>query len=78
MIVGIFESFESAKEMKIMSFQFRKSIKIAPGVKLNISKNGVSVTVGNKYVRTTIGKKKTISASIPGTGLTFVKRLKKK
>ncbi|MER2107610.1 MAG: DUF4236 domain-containing protein [Solibacillus sp.] len=41
-----------------MSFQFRKSIKIAPGVKLNISKNGVSVTAGNKYVRTTIGKKK--------------------
>ncbi len=37
-----------------MGFRFRRSKKIAPGVKLNISKSGPSVTFG-KNVKTTIG-----------------------
>ncbi|EMR4041842.1 DUF4236 domain-containing protein [Acinetobacter baumannii] len=56
-----------------MGFNFRKSIKIIPGVKLNITqkgvsslsvgKNGARVSVGKKGVRTTVG--------IPGTGLSY-------
>ena len=62
-----------------MGFRFKKSVKIAPGVRLKIGKKGTSVTVGNKYARTTIGKKKTtVSASIPGTGLSYVKQVSNK
>lgn len=38
-----------------MGFRFRKSVKIAPGVKVNFGKRGTSLTVGNKYARTTFG-----------------------
>ncbi|MFP7851565.1 DUF4236 domain-containing protein [Pseudomonas aeruginosa] len=31
-----------------MAIRFRKSIKVAPGVRLNISKSGVSTSVGGK------------------------------
>ncbi|MER1958841.1 MAG: DUF4236 domain-containing protein [Solibacillus sp.] len=55
-----------------MGFRFRKSIKVAPGVKINLGKKGASVTVGNKYARTTIGKgRRTNSVSLPGTGISY-------
>ena len=37
-----------------MGLTFRKSIKIANGVKLNVSKTGVSVTVGKKGAHYTL------------------------
>jgi len=59
-----------------MGFRYRKSVKIAPGVKLNIGKRGTSVTVGNKYARTTFGNKRTtFSSSIPGTGISYSKQI---
>lgn len=62
-----------------MGWNFRKSVKILPGVKVNIGKNGVSsVTVGGKVARTTIGKngKVTQSVSIPGTGISYRETVK--
>lgn len=52
-----------------MGFRFRKSVKIAPGVKLNLAKRGASVTFGNKYARTTFGKNRT---TIPVQSLELV------
>ena len=53
-----------------MSWRFRKYIKIAPGVKLNISKSGVSTTIGGKGASVNIGKNGAyLNTSIPGTGL---------
>jgi len=55
-----------------MGFRFRKSVKIAPGVKVNFGKRGTSFTVGNKYARTTFGNgRRTNSISLPGTGLSY-------
>lgn len=56
-----------------MSFRFRKSIKIAPGVRINLSSKSASARVGPKglgYTVSTTGKKR-LSASIPGTGLSY-------
>ena len=51
-------------------WSFRKRVKIAPGVSLNFSKNGVSTTVGPKGARMTFGSNGTyLNTSIPGTGL---------
>ncbi len=57
-----------------MGLRFRKSIKVAPGVKLNLNKNSASVTVGTKRAHYTVNSngKKTTSAGIPGTGLSYV------
>jgi len=55
-----------------MPLRFRKIIKIAPGVKMNLSKGGVSFTIGKKGYHINIGKegvKQTIG--IPGTGISY-------
>lgn len=53
-------------------FRFRKQISILPGVKINLSKSGVSTSVGGKGASVNIGHgKRTINLGIPGTGLSY-------
>lgn len=54
-----------------MGFRMRKSINIAPGVRLNVSRSGVGYSVGGKGVRVTKHANGRVSRtlSIPGTGL---------
>lgn len=56
-----------------MGVKFRKSINLGSGTRVNLSKKGVGVSVGNKYVRTTKkaggGSYSTFTA--PGTGLSY-------
>lgn len=56
-----------------MGLNFRKSFKIAPGVRLNLGKKGISsVSVGGKVGRLSVSKKGiTSSVSAPGTGLSY-------
>lgn len=58
-----------------MGFNFRKSLKIAPGVKLNVTKKGVSsLSVGKNGARVNIGRKGTrTTVGIPGSGLSYSK-----
>ncbi len=53
-----------------MPLQFRKRIKILPGVYVNLSKSGVSMSVGPKGLKYNIGPKgQYMTASLPGTGV---------
>ncbi len=53
-----------------MAWNYRKRIKIAPGVTVNVSKGGVSTTAGKKGASVTVGKKGTyLNTGIPGTGM---------
>lgn len=56
-----------------MGFNFRKSIKIMPGVRVNLTKKGVSsVSVGKNGARVNVGKKGTrTTVGLPGTGLSY-------
>lgn len=56
-----------------MGFNFRKSFKIAPGVKLNVSKKGISsISAGVKGARVNVGRKGTrTTVGLPGTGLSY-------
>jgi hypothetical protein len=56
-----------------MGFRFRKSIKILPGIRLNVGKRGInSVSVGGRGATTNIGKHGTHTTySIPGTGISY-------
>lgn len=58
-----------------MGLNFRKSKKIAPGVKLNVNKKSMGVTLGNKYVRHTVNSKgrSRTTVGLPGTGLSYTK-----
>ena len=57
-----------------MAFRFRKSIKLAPGVKLNLGKKSVGVSVGGKYGGVSYNSRNGARArvSAPGTGLSYV------
>lgn len=56
-----------------MPLRARKSIKIMPGVRLNISKSGVSTSIGVKGATVNLkpGRKTRATVGIPGTGLSY-------
>jgi hypothetical protein len=55
-----------------MGFRFFRRIKIVPGVTLNVSKSGVSTSLGGKGAHVTIGHGRTRSTvGIPGTGMSY-------
>ncbi|MFJ8264777.1 DUF4236 domain-containing protein [Peribacillus asahii] len=57
-----------------MGLRFRKSFKIAPGVRLNISNKSTGLSFGGKGLRYSINSngRRTTSVGIPGTGLSYV------
>jgi hypothetical protein len=54
-------------------FRFQKRIKILPGVTINLSKSGVSTSLGGHGATVNVGTsgKRTFSLGIPGTGLSY-------
>lgn len=53
--------------------RFRKSLKIAPGIRVNLSGSGASLSVGGRGATANFSKRGTrTTLSIPGTGLSFV------
>lgn len=53
-----------------MAVRFRKSFKLAPGVRMNLSGSGVGWSLGPRGASIGIGKKGTyLNAGLPGTGL---------
>ena len=55
-----------------MGFRFRRSVKIAPGVRLNFSKSGVSTSIGPRGAKVTIGHGRVRqTVGIPGTGISY-------
>ena len=55
-----------------MAIKFRKKLKIAPGISLNLTSKGISSTsIGEKGVTVNTGGKKgtTLTTSLPGSGL---------
>ncbi len=61
-----------------MGLNFRKSITLTKGVKLNLSKGGVSLSFGTKGVRQSISTsgRSTTTLSVPGTGIYYTKSKK--
>lgn len=55
-----------------MGFRFRKTISIIPGVRLNLSKSGVSTSIGRPGATINIGKRGVReTVGIPGSGLSY-------
>lgn len=56
-----------------MGINFRKSIKVAPGVKLNLGKKSAGISIGGKYGGMSFNTKNGTRArvSAPGTGLSY-------
>jgi hypothetical protein len=55
-----------------MGFRFRHSFKIIPGVRLNLSGSGASVSLGPRGAHFTIGPHGTrTTVGLPGSGITW-------
>ncbi len=55
-----------------MGFRLRKSVKILPGVRINLSKSGTSVSVGGRGFTTNVSKRGArTTLGIPGTGISY-------
>lgn len=55
-----------------MGFRFRKMVRVAPGIRLNISKSGISTSLGGRGASVNIGPRGVRqTVGIPGTGLAF-------
>lgn len=55
-----------------MSFRFRRSVRLAPGVRLNFSKSGTSLSVGGRGATMNFSSRGTrTTLGIPGTGLSW-------
>lgn len=63
-----------------MAMRFRRSVKVAPGVKVNLNKKSMGVTVGTKGAHYSVNSSgtKTSSVGIPGTGVSYVNSSGKK
>jgi len=59
-----------------MALRFRKSIKLAPGIRWNLSGTGSSWTIGPRGASVGIGKRGVyLNSGIPGTGISSRSRL---
>lgn len=59
-----------------MHWRFRKSFKPIPGLKLNLSKTGMSLSIGGAPFTMNLGSRGSVATgSIPGTGISFRHRL---
>ena len=59
-----------------MGFRFQKRISLLPGIRLNLSKSGASVTVGRTGLSVNLGKDgATGNVGIPGTGLSYRQKI---
>ncbi len=58
-----------------MGFNFRKSINLGGGLKLNLGKKSVGISAGVKGARVSVNSKgrKSATLSIPGTGISYTK-----
>ena len=56
-----------------MGLRFQRRVRIAPGVRLNLSKSGVGVSVGRSGLRIGMDatRRKFFSVGLPGTGLSY-------
>lgn len=63
-----------------MGFRFRRSIKIAPGIRLNFNKKSTSITMGTRGAHHTINSSgtETTSVGLPGSGLSYTTRTSSK
>jgi len=59
-----------------MAFRFRRTLKVAPGVRLNLSKGGLSGSLGPQGFSTSVGRQGLHgNIGLPGTGLSYRSRL---
>jgi hypothetical protein len=59
-----------------MGFRFRRSFRLLPGIRLNLSKGGIGASLGVRGASMNVGRRgTTTSVGLPGTGLSYTSRI---
>lgn len=58
-----------------MSLRFRRQLRFIPGLHLNLSRSGVSTTVGVPGMRVTLGRRPALDVGLLGSGVSYSKWL---
>ncbi len=59
-----------------MGFRFRRRVSIIPGLRINLSRSGPSLSIGHRGAWYTIGPRgRRVTFGLPGTGLSWTQRL---
>jgi hypothetical protein len=59
-----------------MGWQFRRSLRLGPGVRLSLGKKSASVSFGVKGARYTTGTRgRRVTVGLPGTGLYYTQKM---
>ena len=60
-----------------MGLRFRKTFRLFPGVKVNLSKSGVSTSIGTPGATLNVGGTRgfRVTVGIPGTGISYSERI---
>jgi hypothetical protein len=54
-----------------MGLRFRRRISILPGVRLNVSRSGISTSIGTRGAWVTYGRRARATIGVPGTGISY-------
>ena len=61
--------------LKAMGFRFYRRVRLAPGLSINLSRSGPSLTMGVRGAHVTVGRRGvTRTIGLPGTGLFYTSR----
>ena len=59
-----------------MAFRFYKRIRLIPGLRVNLSRSGASLSIGHRGAWLTIGARGgRVTLGLPGTGILYTQRL---
>ncbi|MCE9663260.1 DUF4236 domain-containing protein [Halomonas sp. M5N1S17] len=62
-----------------MALRFRRRIRIAPGISLNLSKSGIGASIGPRGAKVSVGRRGVYAnVGLPGTGLAYREKLNKR
>jgi hypothetical protein len=58
-----------------VGFRFQKRISLGPFARINLSKSGASLSVGERGAHLTLGKTPRVTVGLPGSGLSYTQTL---
>jgi uncharacterized membrane protein YhaH (DUF805 family) len=70
------KGIDLSRRRNVLGIQFRRSLRIAPGIRLNLSRSGISTSIGQRGASVTLSRRGTYAnVGLPGTGLSWRGRI---
>ena len=58
-----------------MGLRFQRRFQLLPGLRLNVSKSGASVSLGPRGAHLTLGRHSRVTVGLPGSGMSYTQAL---